>query len=449
MKSVIAIFDIGKTNKKVLLFDEQLKLIYQQEDKFKTIVDEDGFECDDITAIESWIKSKLEGFILGGDYDVKAVNFSTYGATLMHLDEQGKCLSPLYNYLKPVSSEYADNLFANYGGQSEFCRKTASPNNGVLLNSAVQFPWLKAEKPALFARLKTSLHFPQYLTYALTGELSSEPTSIGCHTFMWDFDQMNYHRWLSDMGVNLPSPVNNDTTFEAEVGGKKLQVGTGIHDSSSSLVPYLKGSREPFILVSTGTWCITMNPFNSEPLTAEQLANDCLCFLTPERKQVKSSRLFMGHFHETWATKIAAHFQMPSTSYINIVWTPETLAQVKLKFTSPVFFKAGKESFEEGLKAVDLSIFESYEEAYQQLLLELASMAIKTIELVIPANDSTKNIYVSGGMSQSKLLIYLLEKHFVNKEIVTSEVGNASALGAALVLAEKIGFKPEIELSKK
>ncbi|MFV0365295.1 MAG: FGGY-family carbohydrate kinase [Mangrovibacterium sp.] len=449
MKPVIAIFDIGKTNKKVLLFDEKLQLVYQQEDKFDTIADEDRFECDDIEQIERWIQTQLESFIKGGEYDVKAVNFSTYGATLMHLNGNGKRVTPLYNYLKPVSEKYASSLFAAYGGKDEFCRKTASPNNGMLLNSAVQFLWLKAEIPAVYRTIKTSLHFPQYLTYALTGKITSEPTSIGCHTFMWDYDKMEYHQWLKDLGVKLPQPVNNDVTYPVEIAGKQIEVGTGIHDSSASLVPYLKGSKEPFILVSTGTWCITMNPFNREPLTAEQLASDCLCFLTPERKQVKSSRLFMGHFHETWAAKIAEHFQKPTTSYINITWTPETLAEVKAKFALPVYFKAGKESFEEGLKNVDLSVFASYEEAYQQLLLELASMAIETIELVIPKDDITQKIYVSGGMAQSKLLIYLLQQHFATKEIVTSEVGNASALGAALVIAEKQGFKPEIKLSKE
>lgn len=449
MTPVIAIFDIGKTNKKVLLFNQQLQLVYQQEDKFKTTVDEDGFECDDIALIVGWIKEKLAEFIGGTAYEVKAVNFSTYGATLMHLDAQGNRLTPLYNYLKPVSPTHAESLFANYGGRAEFCRKTASPNNGMLLNSAVQFPWLKKERAEVFAQIARTLHFPQYLTYALTGRLCAESTSIGCHTFLWDFDRMDYHQWLKDYGVKLPQPLNNDTVFATEWSGKTIQVGTGIHDSSASLVPYLKGSDEAFILVSTGTWCITMNPFNTEPLTEEQLKNDCLCFLTPERKQVKSSRLFMGHFHEVWAEKIAAYFQLPTNSYVNLSWNDKSVAKVQAKFTRSIFFPSGKDSFELGLKQVDLSMFTSYEEAYQQLMLELSVLAVEAIERVIPLDDSTKNIYVSGGMAQSTLLMHLLQQHFKNKKIITSKIDNASALGAALVIAEKAGFQPQIELSKQ
>ena len=60
-QDVIAIFDIGKTNKKFLLFDADLKLVHQDEQKFAEIMDEDGFPCDDMDKIESWMKDCLSG----------------------------------------------------------------------------------------------------------------------------------------------------------------------------------------------------------------------------------------------------------------------------------------------------------------------------------------------------------------------------------------------------
>ncbi|MFV0379025.1 MAG: hypothetical protein ACK5JD_17175 [Mangrovibacterium sp.] len=75
MKEVIAIFDIGKTNKKILLFDSEWKLVYQHEQKFVASTDEDGFECDDIDRITDWIRTELADLFAGGQYDVKAVNF--------------------------------------------------------------------------------------------------------------------------------------------------------------------------------------------------------------------------------------------------------------------------------------------------------------------------------------------------------------------------------------
>ncbi len=55
-EKVIAIFDIGKTNKKILLFDYNLKVVHEEESRFEEKVDDDGFECDNLELIEQWIK---------------------------------------------------------------------------------------------------------------------------------------------------------------------------------------------------------------------------------------------------------------------------------------------------------------------------------------------------------------------------------------------------------
>ena len=48
---VIAIFDIGKTNKKIFLLDEQYAIQWESSVKFDEILDEDGFLCDDIQVL--------------------------------------------------------------------------------------------------------------------------------------------------------------------------------------------------------------------------------------------------------------------------------------------------------------------------------------------------------------------------------------------------------------
>lgn len=436
MKQVIAIFDIGKTNKKLLLFDDNFRVVYQHEQKFPVIADDDGCECDDIDLITSWINHSLIDLITKNEHEVVAVNFSTYGASLMFLDENGNRLTPVYNYLKEVSPAISESIFIKYGGKDEFCRKTASPALGLLLNSGIQLLWLQQEKPEVFRNVKSILHFPQYLSYILTNEIVSEPTSIGCHSFMWNFDQMDYHQWVTDKGFSLPKPITNDVVFPIEISGKKLLVGTGIHDSSASLAPYLKGSSEKFILVSTGTWCINMNPFNKEPLTAAQLEKDCLCYLSPDKAQVKSSRLFMGHFHEVWAEKLAEFYQVEGDQFKKIKNEDTLLGKVQNKFgNSQVYFPNGKESFNEGLKTVDLGIFKNYEESYTKLIIDLTALCVESIKLVIPENDETKVLYISGGFARNEIFIQLLRTYFPKKKVLISEIDNSSALGAALVIS--------------
>jgi hypothetical protein len=52
---VIAIFDIGKTNKKFFLFDESYEVVYEKSTKLPEITDEDGFSYDDIKGIEQFV----------------------------------------------------------------------------------------------------------------------------------------------------------------------------------------------------------------------------------------------------------------------------------------------------------------------------------------------------------------------------------------------------------
>jgi sugar (pentulose or hexulose) kinase len=441
-ETVIAIFDIGKTNKKLILFNEELRVVSESEQKFPVISDDDGFECDDIEHIEKWIKESLTVLVKSDKYDLKAVNFTTYGATLVYLDENGRRLTPVYNYLKPIEEKIPEGLYKRNGGRDEFCRNTASPALGML-NSGMQVLWLKKNKPGIFAKVKNILHFPQYLSYTLTGKIYSEHTSIGCHTALWDFDIMNYHSWVKNNELNLPEPVPVDTLNEIEIEGKKLHVGIGIHDSSASLAPYFSGSNGKFLLLSTGTWCINMNPFNTEILTADQLDKDCLCYMSITRQPVKSSRLFLGFLHETAAKRIADHFNKREDYYKKIVADKKLTARLKLKYEGKkIFFQSGH-YYRELREYIDMYEFSSFEEAYHQLMNELCDLTIDSVNLVIPKNDDIENIYITGGFSKNILFLNLIADAYSCKHVYTSEISNSSALGAALIIS---GTKPDMNL---
>ena len=47
--------------------------------------------------------------------------------------------------------------------------------------------------------------------------------------------------------------------------------------------------------------------------------------------------------------------------------------------------------------------FSTFEEAYHQLMNELGDLTIEAINLVLPANDETANIYITGGFSKNEL----------------------------------------------
>lgn len=186
-----------------------------------------------------------------------------------------------------------------------------------------------------------------------------------------------------------------------------------------------------------------MNPFNTETLTAGQLDRDCLCYMSITRQPVKSSRLFLGHLHETATKLISDHFKKPEDYYKKVRADKELSASLKSKFNGKeIFFKPGP--YTPVLKEyIDMYEFNSLEEAYHQLMNELCDLTILSVNLVLPKNDDISNIYITGGFSKNELFLNLITEAFPTKLVFTSEITNSSALGAALIIA---GVKPDLNL---
>ena len=307
--NVIAIFDIGKTNKKLFLFDEHYKIVWEQSSSFDATFDEDGESCENLSQLTEWVFRSLAGLSALPEYTIRAINFSAYGASFVNIGEDGKPVTPLYNYLKPFPEELRKKFYDTYGGEVTLSMLTASPVLGSL-NSGMQLYRLKEQQPELFSRIKYSLHLPQYLSFLLTGQACSEITSIGCHTNLWNFSQSHYHEWVYREGIiDKLAPILPSTSVLPlnPVFGEGI-AGIGLHDSSAAIIPYLESFREPFVLISTGTWCISMNPFNDSPLTVAELQKDCLCYMSYQGSPVKASRLFAGYEHEQQVRRLADHF---------------------------------------------------------------------------------------------------------------------------------------------
>ncbi len=420
---VIAIFDIGKTNKKLFLFNENYHIVFEKSVHLDEITDEDGFPCENLQSLNSFIFDSLNEAIKHTEFEIKAINFSAYGASFVNMGDKEKPISPLYNYLKPYPVKLSSELYNKYGGEETLSTETASPALGSL-NSGLQLYRLKNENHKVFNKLKFALHLPQYLSFLLTGKYCSEITSIGCHTALWDFSKHQYHQWAEDKGLlEKLAPIENATqTAKIDYNSKRINVGIGMHDSSAALVPYLMNFQEPFILISTGTWSISLNPFNHSTLTVEELKEDCLSYFQYQGKPVKASRLFLGQMHQQQCDRIAKHFNQDVTTYQEVKFSLALCNQINKNYKSNL-------SFEE----LDLTTFSTYEEAYYGLMIYLVNKQYISTKLILK-NSNVKRIFVDGGFSKNSLFMNMLAQVFNEMEVFSATMAQASALGAALVI---------------
>ena len=422
---VILILDVGKTNKKILLFNQSYEMVFEHSHQFDEIPDEDGFPTEDLNKMTCWVRDSVNQLLDLESYDVKAIHFSGYGASVVCIDSNGDAIFPLYNYLKPFPDELADDFIKNYGDQQTLSLETSSPWLGNL-NSGLQLFRIKRKYPEKFKSIVHALHLPEYLAYVLTGKPYSNMTSIGCHTMLWNFSKNEYHQWVKSENIeHVLAPIRNGD----EVAGyyhENIPVGVGLHDSSAALIPYLSSFNDPFVLISTGTWCISLNPFNDQPLTKDELNQDVLCYMTYQGRPVKASRLFAGNEHEIQVSRIAAFFGKSDDYFKSIKFDSSK---------SIIDINAGQESTALALKftfsEVDLALFSDYESAYYTLIKSIVDLQVISTDLVL-RGSLVKTIFVDGGFGKNSVFMGMLSNRYPEMEVYSSVVSQASALGAAM-----------------
>ncbi|GAA0873341.1 hypothetical protein GCM10009117_24880 [Gangjinia marincola] len=436
MKQVTAIFDIGKTNKKFFLFDANYQEVWREYTNIKEIIDEDGYPTEDLPGLSHWLKDLFDRILASEEYDITAINFSTYGASMVYLDEHDQLLTPLYNYTKPLPKKILEKFKQTYVQDGSFEVATGTPLTPTMLTAGLQLYWLKYEQTEVFKKVKYALSFPQYLSFLFTGIAVSEYTSIGCHTGLWNYETKDYHQWVYQEQLThiLPPIVSAQTSINMTYQTKRMRIGVGIHDSSAAMLPYLLSDKKPFILLSTGTWSIALNPFNDQPLTKNDLANNCLNYMQVNGERVKAARFFMGNEYKIQVEKISHYFKKPYGYHRDIVFNQdiyERLIQQKasrFKFETIVLKRdsPGQTSLEH---------FESFEEAYHQLMIELIELQTFALKNVIQ-KSTIKKIYIDGGFTDNYIFITLVTYHFSAYKVRTTISSLGSALGAAMVMSD-------------
>lgn len=426
---VTAVFDIGRTNKKYVLFDEKYNIVHEFSESLPETVDEDGFPTEDCELLTKWVQDHWAALLADPKYDIKAVNVAGYGASLVHLDASNRPLTPLYSYLKPFPEDLLKQFYSTYGDPTRISLQTGSPAMGML-NSGMQLYWLKYTRPEIYNQIATTLHLPQYILYLLTGRKVSDYTSLGCHTGLWSFEMWDYHEWVKQEGIHKKlAPVLASSSFIYRHGDKGIQSGFGLHDSSSALIPYRMAVKKPFVLLSTGTWCINFNSFASKPLTSYQLERDCMNYLTPEGSGVTASRLFMGREHDYQVARIVEYFNVSPDFYKSVAFDEEIL-----KADTPKFYSAcmtGNGPFPEpNTQEWQISAFSSAEAAYHHLIKGLSELLFVSLNLV-NVND-VHAIYVDGGFARNEIFTRILARHYPNHKVYATDLPYATSLGAAL-----------------
>jgi len=153
----------------------------------------------------------------------------------------------------------------------------------------------------------------------------------------------------------------------------------------------------------------------------------------------------------TGIIRIEEFYKVPEDQFKKVKTNEVLLAQMVKKASGKKVFFANGIPADYIDNSVDLKQYASFDEAYHQLIIDITGLAIDTLQLVVPAKDSTKAIYVSGGFARNEIFVRLLANLLPGKKVYTSEIDNSTALGAALVVGEEAFGKanPQMDLGLK
>lgn len=229
----------------------------------------------------------------------------------------------------------------------------------------------------------------------------------------------------------LHGPVSGHEVYNLTVNGLAVKPGVPLHESYASMVPYLKGTKEHFILVATGTWCVFMNPFNTEPRTVEQPGSDEPEYMRINGRQIKSSRLFLGHIHDMNVARLDDRFGVTGELFKTIKIKSKKIRRMLASRHGRIFFRHGVPPGYVDDQA-DLSHFLTYADAYHQMVCDLVDVSMEYYRQIIPADDKTEIVYITGGFARNDTFVRILAARIPDKRVFASQIDNPSALGAAI-----------------
>lgn len=275
--SVVAVFDVGKTNVKLFAVTpdgEILESISAQ----NTVHDGPPYRHHDLAALEAWLLAGLKD--LGTRHAIGAVVACAHGSGGVLAGEDGPAL-PMVDYEQPLPAD----VEAAYPALAGTYRERGS---AIMLGSAHiarQMLWQEMHWPQAFAKARAILATPQYWAWRLSGVLAGEVTSLAAQSHLWSPADGREPSLIRARGWSRLMPpmrrawetLGPPRPEIAAASGLKpdTRILCGIHDSSANFYRYQAAGLSDLAVVSTGTWIVLLTDRTGVDFDVERPGHAC------------------------------------------------------------------------------------------------------------------------------------------------------------------------------
>ncbi|MDR2534535.1 MAG: carbohydrate kinase [Treponema sp.] len=454
MEYAIAVIDIGMTNKKVAVYDDGLQ---QAAARYRTFEPQQiqGLETHDLEAMETWFIEELTD--LAKTYPIKAIAVTTHGATFVCVDKDGKPVVPCVYYTHEPGDLFHDRFYARFGGAEKLQARTGTPYLKGLINPAKGVLFVQERFPEQFSRTRILLQYPQYWGFRFTGKIGAEGTYMGCHGYLWDQRDHKLSSVAEKLGIAalMPQKLNNSwdilgtvtKAFAQKTGlSPETIVTMGIHDSNASLLPHFaKKGETGFVLNSTGTWCVSMHPVKTFGFGQEELGKVVFFNISAFRTPVKTAIFLGGQEFETWSKLLMGLHRRSDIPLYNLDVYRSILREQRVFLLPELTPGSGQfpqshprivedhkvypfEAIQEG--ALRPPCFKDYEKSLAILRLSLVMQSLTSFERIGLTGEA--EVFTEGGFRKDQAYQEILSAALQGHRVYTTDIAEASALGAAM-----------------
>jgi len=409
----LAVFDVGKTNAKLIAFSRDGEILEQLRHPQQIVVDH-GLRVLDVDGIFDWLETALAD--LGGRRRLSGLMVSTHGATCALIGRDGALAAPILDYEQDFPAE----VNAEFARIAPPFAETHSPNLPGGLNFGRTIFFQEWADPTLAKRARYILSYPQYWCWRLCGALASEVSFLGCHSQMWnprtgEFSSLALSRgWVEKFPPFAPAG--------ALVGERNgLGVHNGVHDSNAAFYYYKSLGFSRFTLISSGTWMIIFNP--DCPLDRLDPTRDMLANVTVDGEPVATIRFMGGREYDVISGQ--------ARQEVSVEMLQHAIARDQMALPS---FAAGGPFPAHAGRLVGPAPEDTADRAAIATLY-VAMMTAESLDLVSSSGD----IILDGGLAHNVALCATLAALRPGQSLYRNTNAEGTAMGAAALAFRALG----------
>jgi sugar (pentulose or hexulose) kinase len=450
MLYAIAVIDIGMTNKKIAIYDNnlnQIDAVYRTFDPLMV----NGLQTHNLDVMELWFICELKNF--AQKYPVKVISVTAHGATFVCAGKDGKAALPCVYYTHEPGEDFHDEFYDLFGNPDHLQQRTGTPSFKALINPAKGLYFIQKYYKDKFSDVCAILPYPQYWGFRFTGKTGGEGTYMGNHTYLWDYMDNCLSSVAEKMGIKnlLPDKLHNSwdtlgcvsSDFAAQTGLDEDTIVTmGIHDSNSAMLPHFaKKGEKGFVLNSTGTWCVIMNPVEQYGYSGDEIGKVVLFNISAFGTPIKTAIFLGGLEFETWSSVfLKKHSKNNPPAWNeelyrsilkdkNIFLLPElTKGSGQFPHSKARINEDGKNYFFDDIEGCPC--LDDFEKSFAVLRISLVMQTMTAMERTGIKNG--QDIYTEGGFRRDDSYNKLLAAAFPFNKVFLTNILEATALGAAI-----------------